>query len=41
MASLVNRIQAAILGSAGPEEVRRLLVELAIPANAPTQSDAS
>ena len=32
MASLINRIQAAMLGSAGPEKVRALLTELAIPA---------
>jgi hypothetical protein len=29
---LINRIQAAFLGSAGPEKVRALLTELAIPA---------
>jgi hypothetical protein len=32
VASLINRIQRAMLGSAGPEKVRALLAELAIPA---------
>ena len=32
MASLINRIQRAMLGSAGAEKVRVMLVELAIPA---------
>jgi hypothetical protein len=32
VASLINRIQRAMLGSAGPEKVRALLTELAIPA---------
>lgn len=32
MATLINRIQRAILGSAGPDKVRGLLNELAIPA---------
>jgi hypothetical protein len=31
MATLINRIQRAMLGSAGPEKVRALLAELAIP----------
>jgi hypothetical protein len=33
MASLINRLQRAMLGSAGPEKVRALLAELAIPAS--------
>jgi len=40
MASLVHRIQAALLGSAGHEQVHELLRELAIPANQPRQPDA-
>lgn len=40
MSSLVNRIQRAILGSSGPEELHSLLVELAIPGGQPRKDDA-
>jgi hypothetical protein len=40
VSSLVRRIQYAVLGSAGPEEDRDRLRELAIPANFERRADA-
>jgi hypothetical protein len=39
MATLINRIQRAMLGSAGPEKVRALLAELAIPTSGSGEPD--